>query len=299
LEVRKCFATLSSVQEPISPTIEHFTPIEPMEPIRPLKPTPNDPPWKIGAAFGMWVASVLLILLIPALFLAPYAVSIASQFPVTDDLIKTLATDPIAIALQVIAVIPAHLVTILLAWILITQGRKYSFTETIGWQSGGMRWWHYVLTLIAFFALAWLVGSIIPEQETELTRILKSSRYAVFLVAFMATFTAPLVEEVVYRGILYSALQKTVGVWLSVAIVTGLFIIVHVPQYFESAATLILLSVLSLVLTAVRALTSNLWPCVVLHTLFNGIQAIGLIAEMYVGPLKKEEVVSAILILAK
>jgi len=57
--------------------------------------------------------------------------------------------------------------------------------------------------------------------------------------------------------------------------------------------------VLSLVLTAVRALTSNLWPCVVLHTLFNGIQAIGLIAEMYVEPLKKEEVVSAILILAK
>ena len=299
MEVPECFATLSHVQEPISPTIEHFTPAEPMEPIRPLKPTPNDPPWRIRAAFGMWFTSVLLIVLIPALFLAPYAVSIRGEFPVTEDLVKALATDPVAIALQVIAVIPAHLVTILLAWILITQGRKYSFTETLGWESGGMRWWLYVLILIAFFGLAWLVGSFVPEQETELTRILKSSRYAVFLVAFMATFTAPLVEEVIYRGILYSALQRTVGVWLSIAIVTGLFILVHVPQYFESAATLLLLSVLSLILTAVRALTNNLWPCVVLHTLFNGIQAIGLIAEVYVGPLKKEEPVSLLLHLLK
>src|SRR5688572_3031748 len=279
--------------------MEHFTPAELMEPIRPLKPTPNDPPWKIGAALGMWVTTVWLIVFIPALFLAPYAVSIAGQFPVTVDLVKALAADTVAIALQVIAVIPAHLVTILLAWILITQGRKYSFTETLGWESGGMRWWHYVLILIAFFGLAWVVGSIVPEQETELTRILKSSRYGVFLVAFMATFTAPLVEEVIYRGILYSALQRTVGVWLSIAIVTGLFILVHVPQYFESAATLLLLSVLSLVLTAVRVLTNNLWPCVVLHTLFNGIQAIGLIAEMYVGPLKKEQPVSLFLYLFK
>ncbi len=266
-----------------------------MEPIRPIKPSPNDPPWKVGAAIGMWITSVLLILFIPALFLAPYAVSLAPDFPVTDDLVKVLATDPVAIALQVLAIVPAHIITILLAWILITQGRKYSFTETVGWENGGMRWWHHVLILIAFFGLAWIVGYIVPEQETELTRILKSSRYAVFLVAFMATFTAPLVEEVIYRGVLYSALQRSVGIRLAVAIVTVLFVLVHVPQYYESVPTLLLLSVLSLILTGVRVLTNNLWPCVVLHTLFNGIQAIGLITEMYVGPLKKEEVVSAIL----
>ena len=266
-----------------------------MEPIRPIKPGPNDPPWTVGAAFGMWITSVLLILLIPALFLAPYAVKLAPEFPVTDDLVKALATDPVAIALQIVAVIPAHILTILLAWILITQGRKYSFTETVGWENGGMRWWHHVLILVAFFGLAWIVGSIVPVQETELTRILKSSRYAVFLVAFMATFTAPLVEEVIYRGVLYSALQRSVGVRLAVAIVTVLFVLVHVPQYFESVPTLLLLSVLSLILTTVRVLTNNLWPCVVLHTLFNGIQAFGLIAELYIGPVKKEEVVSAML----
>ena len=293
------FATLSNVQEPVISSLEGPAIAEPMEQVRSLKPVPNDPPWGVGSAFGIWITSVVLILLVPALFLAPYAFSLAPQFPVTEDLVKALAVDPVAIALQVIAVIPAHFVTILLAWIMVTQGRKYGFLETLGWGSGGMRWWHHALILIAFFGLAWIVGSVSPEQETEITRILRSSRYAVFLVAFMATFTAPFVEEVVYRGIMYSALQRSVGVGLAILIVTTMFTLVHVPQYFESPATLFLLLVLSLILTTLRVVTDNLWPCVVLHTLFNGIQAIGLIAESYIGPVHREEAISAIFFIAK
>ena len=115
-----------------------------------------------------------------------------------------------------------------------------------------------------------------------MTRILKSSRAAVFLVAFMATFTAPIVEEVIYRGILYSALQRTLGVGAAVVTVTLLFAIVHVPQYYPSYSTILLLLLLSLVLTLVRVRTGNLLPCIVLHTIFNAVQSVLLIIEPYV-----------------
>ncbi len=288
------------MQEPISQTIDPFSPYEPAAPIEVVKPTPNDPPWGSGVAIGMWFTSVLLIIIVPALFLAPYAISLASQNSDSADLVKSLSTDPTAIVLQVLAIIPAHLITILLAWMLVTQGRKYSFRDTLGWESGGMRWWHYVVILVGFFCLAAVVGNYLPEQETELTRILKSSRSAVFLVAFMATFTAPLVEEVIYRGVLYSALQRTVGVNAAIGLVTFLFALVHVPQYLESASTLILLAILSLILTLVRVRTGNLLPCVILHTLFNGIQSVLLIAEPYLGlDPKPENAISAITLIFK
>jgi len=106
-----------------------------------------------------------------------------------------------------------------------------------------------------------------------------------YLVAFFATFTAPIVEEVVYRGVLYSAFQKKFGLAASVIFVTLLFTIVHVPQYSVNGvpdyASVITLLVLSLVLTLIRAKTGNLLPCIVLHTVFNGIQSLFLILEPF------------------
>ncbi len=251
-------------------------------------------------AVGIWIVSVLLILIVPGIFLAPYALSLTSQYPQTEDLVKALSTDRVAIALQVAAIVPAHIITFFLAWLLITKGRRFAFLETVGWRSGGMKWWHYAAIIVGFFCLAALVGHFVPEQETELTRIIKSSRYAVFLVAFMATFTAPLVEEVIYRGILYSALQRTVGVGFAVGLVTLLFTVVHVPQYFESISTIVLLAVLSLILTLVRVKTDNLLPCVILHTLFNGLQSILLIVEQQLGVENKvEETISTVFMFFK
>jgi uncharacterized protein len=97
----------------------------------------------------------------------------------------------------------------------------------------------------------------------------------------MATFTAPLVEEVIYRGILFSAFRKHLGATFAIALTTVLFAAVHVPQYYPDAATILTILVLSLVLTLIREKTGNLLPCIVLHTIFNGSQSILLILQPY------------------
>lgn len=245
-------------------------------------PTPNDPPWNTGMAIGVWLLSVFLIMVIPGVFLAPYALSLRSDFPDSSELVKALSSDPVAILIQIAAIVPAHLLTIGIAWLVVTRRKTYPFLKTLGWRLGGMKWWHFAVILAAFFLLSWVIGSLLPEQENELIRMLKSSRNVVFLVAFMATFTAPLVEEVVYRGLLYAALQRSVGVQAAVAIVTLLFAAVHLPQYWPSVSTMILLTTLSLILTIVRVRTDNLLPCVILHTIFNAIQSSLLIAGPYI-----------------
>ncbi|MEO6334939.1 MAG: type II CAAX endopeptidase family protein [Pyrinomonadaceae bacterium] len=245
------------------------------------KPTPANPPWSSLIAILVWIASVVLIALIPLLFLLPYVISQGPAFSERQALAEFLKNDTTSLLLQIVAIIPAHILTLVLSWAVVTKLNKFSFRETLGWKSGGMRWPHYIGILVVFFAVAMVVGNYFPEQENELTRILQSSRWAVFLVAFMATFTAPVVEEVIYRGILYSAFQKAFGIAPAIIVVTLLFALVHVPQYYPSYSTIFLLLLLSLILTLVRSRTGNLLPCIILHTIFNGTQSILLILEPY------------------
>ena len=279
MEVTGIFAKLTCVQEIITEKPNDFEASQPLAPLTVTEPMPNSPPWNSGVAFAMWLVSVILIIIFPGVFLLPYVLSIGNRFADNLELIEFIKSDPTAILLQIAAIIPAHILTIILAWLIVTRFRTFSFQQTLGWRSGGMLWWHYVIAVGGFFVLAGVVGNYFPEQENDLIRILKSSRWVVFVVAFMATFTAPLVEEVVYRGILYSAFQRTFGVTFAVIIVTFLFAVVHVPQYYPSFSTIFLLTVLSLLLTMIRVKTDNLLPCIILHTIFNGIQSAVLILE--------------------
>jgi len=259
-------------------------------------PSPNNPPWNTPAAIGTWIASVVFILIFPNLFLLPYLSAKSVHFSDSAKLLEFLLSDPTAIIINVLAIIPAHALTIAVAWMVVTRFRKFSFRETLGWNGGSLAWWYYPALLIGFFAVGWLIGNYFPDQENDLSRILKSSRTAVYLVAFLATFTAPIVEEVIYRGVLYSALQRTFGMSFAIVLVTFLFALVHVPQYWPSYSTIFLLTLLSLTLTLIRARTGNLLPCIIFHFIFNGIQSLGLVLAPF---LEKQETqvdpVSAIL----
>ena len=72
---------------------------------------------------------------------------------------------------------------------------------------------------------------------------------------------------------------------MAVAFVTLLFTLVHVPQYslngHPDMAAIVTLLLLSLTLTLIRAGTGNLLPCIVLHTIFNGVQSVLLILQPF------------------
>lgn len=250
----------------------------------PENPTPNNPPWNSVIAFGVWLASVAFIVLIPNLFILPYVAKQNIDFLNKEKLLEFVSTDKTAVLLQVSAIVFAHVLSIALAWVVITNFKKFSFRQVIGWRWGGFTFWKCVLILGGFFAIAGLTSHFIPEQDNDLLRIIRSSREALYLVAFLATFTAPLVEEVIYRGILYSAFQKTFGVGLAVLFVTIVFAAVHVPQYYPSYSTIFLICLLSLILTLIRVWTGNLLPCIILHTLFNGIQSLVLVLQTFLPP---------------
>ena len=138
---------------------------------------------------------------------------------------------------------------------------------------------YVVGVLVAVLLVSILLEKVLPNKEnTSFDLLIKSSRQARLWIAFLAVFTAPLVEELTYRGVLFSSLRPRVGLNWSIAIVTLLFSLVHFPQYWGAWAGLAGLTLLSLALTIVRASTRSIFPCIVIHTLNNVVGAIQILS---------------------
>jgi membrane protease YdiL (CAAX protease family) len=65
-----------------------------------------------------------------------------------------------------------------------------------------------IIAALVLFAVGALITTLFKGQETQIDKIIASSRATAYLTAFLAIATAPIVEEVIYRGLLYSALQR-------------------------------------------------------------------------------------------
>jgi membrane protease YdiL (CAAX protease family) len=195
---------------------------------------------------------------------------------------EVLLADKTLTIIVMAGLLPAHLITLLIVWAVATRWRKFPAKQTLGWSwTPEFTLRRSVLMGVFLFLTAWFISILLGGQETELERILLSSRAAALIIAFVAVATAPLVEEAVYRGILYPALQRTTGTIPAIIIVTLMFAGPHVPQYWPNIAAISSIALLSVVLTTVRAKTGRLLPCFVIHLVFNGIQSIIIVFEPY------------------
>jgi membrane protease YdiL (CAAX protease family) len=253
---------------------------------RPQQANADDPSWGVGSALFVWIASIILIVIMPLLFLLPYASSKGlniSDAGYVKGLAELALSDKTAVLLQVIALLPSHLFTLVLIWAVVTRLGKKPFRASIGWGWSGQREvWLWVASGVGLFmvgtTLAWLLGSAKP---TQLEQIINSSLAARYTISILAVGTAPFVEEFMYRGVLYAPLQKLAGAPTAVVLVLALFTIIHVPQYWPNVGVIAAVALLSVALTLVRAYTHRLLPCIIIHLVFNGIQAVLLIIEPY------------------
>jgi membrane protease YdiL (CAAX protease family) len=233
-----------------------------------------------GLAVAVWIASIFLLVVMSAVFVIPYAFRQVGMNQET--LRQFLLTDKTAIFLQILSTIPAHLLTLGVIWAVVTRFGKRPFWSTLGWGwSRDFNFWTSAALGVGLLILGMLITYKFHGEETQVDKIISSSSAARYTTAFLATFTAPLVEEMVYRGVLYSALQKIIGTVWAVAGVMLLFTLIHVPQYWPNYGVIVVIGILSLSLTLVRAYTGRLLPCFIIHLVFNGISSILIILEPY------------------
>jgi membrane protease YdiL (CAAX protease family) len=266
----------------VEPSIGEFVPDPATDAPAPPAPQaidPDRPAWGILVAVAVTASLFIFQIVVQLVLVIPYVLSYRTADPET---IRKIATGDRAILLSIIAIIPAHLLTLALAGGggrgVVTGFGKRPFWRSLGWtwspRFGALELFVCLGATLLLLGAGQLLSRIFGDPETELERMILSSPAARYFIAALATFTAPLVEELVFRGVLYSALRKRIGVAWGAGVVIAIFAAIHVPQYLPNVAAISTILLLSSVLTVVRARTGRLLPCFVIHLLFNGITSV-------------------------
>jgi uncharacterized protein len=242
---------------------------------------PDNPPWGMGSAVLVWLASVVAISLVPLIVVLAFSFYRNPTSPF--EILQNLSADPIGIFVSVAAIVPAHLLTLGIVWAVVTDFGNRSFRATLGWSwAPRFGFWNSAGLALVLLCIGMVLTRLFGGTETSLDKIIASSPAARYTLAFLAVATAPLIEELVYRGVLYPALQRQMGRVLAILSVSALFASVHVFQYIDNIGVIVAVSMLSLVLTYVRSVTGKLLPCFIIHLIFNGIQATVIAFEPFI-----------------
>ncbi len=152
----------------------------------------------------------------------------------------------------------------------------------------GRRWWLVALVLpvgvvsdgvvqLAQDLLPWLDRGGLGALDDAL---LSSGTLGMFLVGLGAVVTAPVSEELLFRGYVYKGLERGWG-WAVATLVSGLFFALYHADPLHVVGVL----VIGLYLGWLRHLSGSLWTCIAAHALNNlvwvGFTAtVGLVPEI-------------------
>lgn len=251
---------------PSAPEEASSAPSSPMPDQEPLddpsrSPTTGWPPWTAALALigGLVLATVAgLVIDIPALVLG---VTVSSTH-----------TPP---GLSILDTVVQDLAFVLAAVYCAKLGgrvvRSWQFglrPPGVGWRSAVGR---IVLLLIAFIALSAIWSVLFHPSEEKLLEQLGSNEGTALLLfsAALTCVVAPMAEEFLFRGYIFTALRNWRGT-LPAAVITGLlFGGVHVGS--APALDLAPLAGLGFGLCLLYRYTGSLYPCMIAHSLNNSI----------------------------
>jgi membrane protease YdiL (CAAX protease family) len=150
------------------------------------------------------------------------------------------------------------------------------FWKSLGWKRlppkavlGGIAG-GFGLAMVASFGL-WLL----PDQQSFPLEKLFDSRLASIAIGAFAILIAPVVEELVFRGLLFAIVERLVGVKTAVVATAFLFASLHAPEYWHAWNHLIMIALVGLVFSLVRAFTGNLAASTIMHVGYNSLIMMG------------------------
>lgn len=89
------------------------------------------------------------------------------------------------------------------------------------------------------------------------------------VIIFLVLFVAPLVEEALFRGFLYPAFNKYMGIYPAIFFTSALSTLAHYPQIKEEFLFMAVIFALSVIITYARAKTGSTWVAILMHFIYN------------------------------
>jgi uncharacterized protein len=243
-----------------------LTDLEPAAPPAEFRPSPPAPKADENPVFNGWdvlkVASLTILLIF---IVYPITVTAAKLliFPREDWL--DLAQKPaIALVAQFIAY-----VFVALFMVLLIRGRyRMPFGQAIRWRWPGTAGLNFIGIGVLMLTFDYLAKFLPMPQNTPFDQFFDKPLDAYLTAIFAVTF-GPLMEELFFRGMLYPVLARRTGAFGGVLITAILFALMHFSQYGRSWSAALIIFLVGLVLTTIRAVTKSVASSFLAHVGYN------------------------------
>jgi membrane protease YdiL (CAAX protease family) len=168
-------------------------------------------------------------------------------------------------------------IVLLYIYRLVTVKYQLPFAEAIAWtpfQGPGL---NYVSAGVLVALSVGLLSNVVPmpEQPVPIEELLEQPG-ALLLFAIFGVLVAPAIEEVVFRGFLYPAVERKHGRTAAIVATSALFAGLHFSQYGGHWAILLLLFYVGAVFGIVRARSGSVKATTIMHAAYNATFLVGL-----------------------
>jgi membrane protease YdiL (CAAX protease family) len=110
---------------------------------------------------------------------------------------------------------------------------------------------------------------LLPDTEKFPLERLFTSMGASYAIGAFAVGVAPVIEELVFRGLLFAIFERAVGMRFAVAATAVLFAGLHVPEYWHAWNHVLMILVVGVVFSLARGISGSLTPSILLHAGYN------------------------------
>lgn len=175
-----------------------------------------------------------------------------------------------------VAVVGVQLVTLLgavaylrarrrLSWRLLGPVRpeRRQVLTGVGVGIGG-----YVLVVLLLATVQRIVGPITPPDQAVLDAVDRSLLHTA-LTALVAVVLAPIVEEFVFRGVLFQSIKARLGLWPGMGLSAFAFGAAHL---FDQPLYIVVIAILGFWLAGALHRTGSLVVPIAAHATFNAVQ---------------------------
>lgn len=161
-----------------------------------------------------------------------------------------------------------YLLILLYIYTIVRLKHRLPFWTGLGWpRAPGTASTHFLLAGAALALLVQVV-SLPVKNKLPIERLFQNQE-AAFLLAAFGILVAPFVEEVIFRGFLFAAVERSFGLRPAVWMTSLLFATIHIPQLRGGGPQVLAIFGVGLALSWIRGRTGSLAPPYYMHLAYN------------------------------
>jgi hypothetical protein len=232
------------------------------------QPAPPAPKSSENPVFSGWdvlqiagLTILLAIFVVPALMVSAVRFFVYQHEPWLD-----VAQKP---ALALLSQFVAYIVVALFMVLLIEGRYRTRFWPAIRWNWPGIAGLNLLGVGVLMLGFDYL-AKFLPMPKNTPFDLFFDRPLDAYLTAIFAVTVGPFMEELFFRGMLYPVLARRLGALPGIFLTALLFGLMHFVQYGRSWGAVLIIFLVGVVLTSIRAATKSVASSFLAHVGYNG-----------------------------